>query len=88
MKWRRGSSPTTPVTSPKVALTDFLRGDDQLARIEKEWGAGGHSTPESLLTFWAQQWYWGGDERYLLQMGLWMAEDLKMRGKVKGLKER
>jgi hypothetical protein len=72
-----------------MALRDFIKGDDQLASIEKEWGAGGAwSGPEDLLAFWAQQWYWGGDERYLLQIGLWMAEDLKLRGKVRGLKAR
>ena len=87
MRWRREEVqvPDPPVRSPKLALTDFLRGDDPLARIRQEHARGGpRATGEDLLIFWAQQWYWGGDDQYLRQMGLWMAEDLRLKGKVRG----
>jgi hypothetical protein len=87
MRFRRSAprpAHDPPVRSPKLALTDFLRGDDPLARIEAEHAAGPWSTQEDLVRFWAQQWYWSGDVEWLRRIGLWVAEDLKLKGKVKG----
>ena len=92
MRWRRRMHFEEPGyrterLKPKLALTEFLSGSDQLADIEEEARAQSPKpiSPEELLIQWAKQYYWSGGkngERFLHIIGLWVAEDLKLRGKL------
>jgi hypothetical protein len=88
--YRRKRHPSQPPEPEAVqsrrALADSIMGADQIARIQHDASLMSiPPDPEDLLAAWAREFYRSQDTWWLYKIGLYVAEDLKLLGKVEGI---
>jgi hypothetical protein len=88
--YRRTRHPAQPAPPEAVqshrALADAIMGADQLARLQAEASMMAPAPdPEDLLAAWAREYYRSADIWWLYKIGLYVAEDLRLLGKVDGI---
>lgn len=88
-RWRHGyrvdRNPEYPLPKPPdvLSIQDTILGSDAVARIVQEAARLAPApSPEILLVMWARQYYAGGGDVFVYQIGLYVAEDLRLNGRL------